>query len=60
MMASVKTEKPQTHIELVPDAWERFKRAVKQIVPHKPVEHPTGYGKAPKRKPRATDRQKAK
>lgn len=55
-------EQPQTpdDIELVPDAWERFKSAVKQIVPHKPVGHPTGYGKTPKSKRRSTALRKAK
>jgi hypothetical protein len=62
MMAGMKSEKPQTpdDIELVPDAWERFKRAVKIVAQHPPVEHPTGYGKAAKQKRRATTRRKAK
>ena len=41
----MKAEKqPQTpdDIEHVPDAWERFKRAVKVVAKHPPVEHPTG------------------
>lgn len=63
MIASMKTEKPQTpdDIELIPDAWERFKRAVKIVAKHPPVEHPTGYGKgAAKAKRRPTVRRKAK
>jgi hypothetical protein len=52
----MKNEKPAPtpdDIELVPDAWDRFVRAVKQIARHPPVEHPTGHGKAskPKQKP---------
>jgi hypothetical protein len=52
----MKAEKPpQTpdDIELVPDAWARFVRAVKQVAKHPPVEHPTGHGKGqkPKRRP---------
>jgi hypothetical protein len=53
MLADMKTGKPvpkPDDIELVPDAWDRFVRAVKQIVPHKPVDHPTGHGKGPKRR----------
>jgi hypothetical protein len=48
----MKSEKPQTpdDIELVPDAWEHFVDVVKKIAPHKPVEHPTGHGKGPKRR----------
>jgi hypothetical protein len=44
----MKSDKPPPKIEdieLVPDAWERFVRAVKQVAGHKPVEHPTGHGK---------------
>lgn len=46
----MKAEKPQTpdDIELVPDAWDRFVRAVKQVAKHDPVEHPTRHGKASK------------
>jgi hypothetical protein len=45
-------------IELVPDAWDHFVRAVKRIVPHQPVDHPTGHGKqqSKPRKPRTTCR----
>lgn len=49
----MKTAKPAQKpddIELIPDAWDRFTRAVKALVPHKPVEHPTGHGKGPKRR----------
>jgi hypothetical protein len=31
-------------IELVPDAWDRFVRTVKQVAQHPPVDHPTGRG----------------
>jgi hypothetical protein len=52
----MKAEKPQTpdDIELVPDAWERFKAAVKVVARHPPVDHPTGHGKqqSKPRKPR--------
>ncbi len=44
----MKTEKPALSpddIELVPDAWDRFVRAVKQVAKHPPVDHPTGHGK---------------
>jgi hypothetical protein len=45
-------------IELVPDAWERFKRAVKIVAKHPPVDHPTAHGKQQSKphKPRATRR----
>jgi hypothetical protein len=43
-------------IELVPDAWDRFVEAVKQVAKHPPVEHPTGYGKTPKPKRRRLTR----
>jgi hypothetical protein len=50
-MVAMKSEKPQTpdDIEFVPDAWERFKWAVKAVAQHPPVEHPTQYGKAKRR-----------
>ena len=44
----MKTEKPPPNvddIELRPDAWERFKAAVKVVAKHPPVHHPTGHGK---------------
>jgi hypothetical protein len=44
----MKTEKPPPNvddIELVPDAWERFKEAVKVVARHPPVRHPTDHGK---------------
>jgi hypothetical protein len=44
----MKTEKPPPNvddIELHPDAWERFVRAVKQVAQHPPVRHQTGHGK---------------
>ena len=55
----MKSEKPSPNpddIELVPDAWERFKQAVKIVAKHPPVDHPTGHGKqqSKPRKPRAT------
>lgn len=52
-MRRMNDEKPTLKpddIELVPDAWDRFVGAVKQVVRHPPVEHPTGHGKAPKPK----------
>lgn len=57
----MKDEKPLTpdDIELVPDAWEQFKRAVPIIAKHQPVDHPTAHGKA-KPARRATGRRKAK
>jgi hypothetical protein len=46
----MKSDKTPTQIpddiELVPDAWERFKRAVKTVAQHAPVEHPTRHGKS--------------
>jgi len=44
----MKTDKPIPNpddIELVPDAWERFKEAVKVVARHPPIDHPTGHGK---------------
>lgn len=44
----MKTGKPTPSvddIELVPEAWERFKEAVKVVAKHPPVRHPTGHGK---------------
>jgi len=40
----MKSEKPLTpdDIELLPDSWERFKRALKVVAKHPPIEHPTG------------------
>jgi hypothetical protein len=48
----MKAEKPQTpdDIELVPDAWERFKRAVPVIARHKPDEKKPEPSKQPRRK----------
>lgn len=60
MLPRMKAEKPQTpdDIELVPDAWDRFVRAVKQVAKHPPIEHPTAHGKQRRqpRKPCATRR----
>jgi len=44
-MKSDKAAPTPDDIELVPNAWDRFVRAVKRIVPHQPVDHPTGHGK---------------
>jgi hypothetical protein len=49
----MKSDKPPPNlddIELVPDAWDRFVDAVKKVARHPPIEHPTGYGKGPKRR----------
>jgi len=48
----MKAEKPQTpdDIELVPDAWERFKRAVPIIAQHKPDAEAPEPPKRPRRK----------
>ena len=51
MLAGMKSEKTAPKIEdieLHPDAWDPFVRAVKQVAKHPPVEHPTGHGKGPK------------
>jgi len=58
-MKAEKSAQTPDDIELVPDAWDRFVRAVKMVAKHPPVEHPTGYGKAPKAK-KAAARRKAK
>jgi hypothetical protein len=55
MLGRMKDPKPvlsPDDIELVPDAWDRFVRAVKTVAKHPPVAHPTGHGKASK-KPRS-------
>ena len=55
----MKAEKPPVtpdDVEMVPDAWERFKEAVKVIARHPPIQHPTGHGKqaSKPKKPRPT------
>jgi hypothetical protein len=59
-MAAKSEKPPQTpdDIELVPDAWDRFVRAVKAVAKHPPVEHPTGHGKAAKPKKRPATRRR--
>ena len=50
----MKTEKPAPNpddIELHPDAWERFVRAVKRVAKRPPVAHPTGQRKPKKPRP---------
>lgn len=57
--AGMKSDKPLPNpddIELHPDAWDRFVRAVKKVAGHAPVDHPTGHGKqqSKPKKPRTT------
>lgn len=58
-MKAEKPAQPETpdDIELVPDAWDRFVRAVKHVAKHEPVKHPTGHGKTPKSKRKRPVRQ---